>query len=85
MTALPSDEAIRARAEQLDLLAPGADLSPAVRRQVARILMDEANKPAPPPAGPILLSRVNHDTAGGVIRVDVLFIPTPQKEPSNGD
>lgn len=81
MTALPTDTAIRARAEELGLLAPGADLPPAVRKRVARELMEQSQK-TPLPV-PDLLSRTTYPVAGGTIRVDVLFIPNP-KEPSDG-
>lgn len=82
MAALPTDEEIRARAEQLSLLEPGAALSPVVRRSVAKVLMDERNRPKPPPAAfePVLLSRVTQPTSGGMIRVDVLYIPNPPQE-----
>lgn len=82
MPSLPTDEEIRARAEELSLLEPGAVLSPAVRRTVAKVLQDERNAPALPPAAlePVLLSRVTQPAIGGVLRVDVIFIPNPPTE-----
>lgn len=81
MTALPTDAAIRTRAEELGLLEPGADLPSGVRKRVARELLQESQKP--PVAVPDLISRTNYPVAGGTIRVDVLFVPNP-KEPSDG-
>lgn len=82
MASLPTDDEIRARAEQLQLLEPGAALSPQIRRAVAKALLEEAQAPAPPPAAfePVLLSRITQPASGGMIRVDVLFIPTPAQE-----
>ena len=81
MASLPTDEEIRARAEQLALLEPGAALSPDVRRTVAKVLLDERNAPVLPPAAfePVLLSRLTQPASGGMIRIDVLFIPTPKE------
>jgi len=80
--ALPSDTEVRARAEQLRLIEPGADLPHDVRRTVAKLLLDEAQAPALPRAAfePVLLSRVTQPASGGMIRVDVLFIPNPPQE-----
>lgn len=82
MAALPTDEEIRARAEQLKLIEPGADLPHDVRRTVAKVLLDERNAPKPPPAAfePVLLSRVTQPASGGMIRVDVLYIPNPAEK-----
>ena len=80
---LPSDDQIRTRAEELKLIEPGADLPADVRRTVAKVLLDEAQAPPPPRAllEPVLLSRVTQPASGGMIRVDVLFIPTtPNQE-----
>lgn len=81
MATLPTDSEIRARAEQDSLLAPGADLTPSVRRTIAKVLLAERNRPAPAPAAPepILLSRTTHPALGGVLRVDVIFTPTVQE------
>lgn len=81
MVALPTDAEIRAHAEELGLLEPGADLPAGVRKRVAAQLFEA--RQAPPAPVPDLLSRFTHPVAGGTIRVDVLFIPNP-KEPSNG-
>lgn len=80
---IPTDDEIRARAEELKLIEPGADLPSDVRRTVAKVLLDEAQAPPPPRAllEPVLLSRVTQPASGGMIRVDVLFIPTtPNQE-----
>lgn len=86
MVSLPTDDEVRARAEELALLEPGADLAPDVRRRVAKQLLDERQAPKATPAGPelSLLSRATYPVDGGVIRVDVLFVPNPTKEPTNG-
>lgn len=80
--ALPSDSDIRARAEKDGLLEPGAELSHNVRRSVAKTLLAEQQKATTPP--PVvtaeLLSRTTQPALGGVIRVDVLFIPNPPQE-----
>lgn len=83
---LPTDEAIRARAEELKLIEPGADLPSDVRRTVAKVLLDEAQTPKPPAAAfePVLLSRVTQPAHGGMIRVDVLFIPNPATPTQEG-
>lgn len=83
MTALPTEAAIRARAEDQGLLEPGADLPHGVRKRVAAELLAEGQKPAAAVPDVSLLSRTTYPVADGVIRVDVLFIPNP-KEPSNG-
>lgn len=75
---LPSDERIRARAEELSLLAPGAALDPQTRARVASILLEEDRQPAVSETR--LLSRVEAPADGGTIRVDVTFIPTPKKK-----
>jgi len=82
VTSLPTDAAIRARAEELALLEPGAVLTSAVRRSVAKLLLEEAQAPETPKAAfePILLSRTTQPTSGGMLRVDVLFIPNPPQE-----
>jgi hypothetical protein len=82
VASIPTDDQIRARAEELKLLEPGADLSPQIRRTVAKVLLDEAQAPPPPRAAfePVLLSRVTQPSSGGMIRVDVLFIPNPPQE-----
>ena len=82
MPTLPTDEAIRDRAEQLGLLEPGAALPPAVRRSVARTLLEESQAPPPPKVSlePVLLSRTTQPASGGFLRVDVLFIPNPPQE-----
>lgn len=79
MAHLPTDAEVRARAEQLALIEPGADLPHDVRRTVAKLLLDEQQAPKPPAAAfePVLLSRVTQPAHGGMIRVDVLYIPTP--------
>lgn len=79
MTSLPSDAEVRARAEELKLIEPGADLPPAIRKHVAKALLEESQRPPVPPAAyePVLLSRVTQPASGGMVRVDVLFIPTP--------
>lgn len=80
---IPTDDEIRARAEELKLIEPGADLPSDVRRTVAKVLLAEAQAPPPPRAllEPVLLSRVTQPASGGMIRVDVLFIPTtPNQE-----
>lgn len=71
---LPTDEAIRARAEELQLLEPDAVLDPQTRARVAGILLEEARRPGDLPE-PRLLSRVEAPADGGTIRVDVTFIP----------
>lgn len=81
---LPTDDEIRARAEELQLIEPGADLPPAMRAQLAKQLLEEASRPQLAPAlqpDPVLLSRSTHPAPGGVLRVDVLFIPDPQPNP----
>lgn len=83
MTALPTDAAIRARAEESGILEPGADLPHGVRKRIAAELLAESQKPTAAVPDVSLLSRATHPVDGGVIRVDVLFIPNP-KEPSNG-
>lgn len=86
MPTLPSDAEIRARAEQLKLIEPGADLPHETRRTVAKLLLEEAQKPKPP-AGlfePVLLSRTTQPAAGGMLRVDVLFIPNPPTPDQEG-
>jgi hypothetical protein len=77
--ALPTDDQIRARAEELKLIEPGAALPHDLRRRVAKTLLEEAQQPPTPPAAyePVLLSRVTQPAAGGMLRVDVLFIPNP--------
>lgn len=84
MTSLPTDDEVRARAEELRLIEPGADLPHEVRRSVAKQLLDEAQKPDPPRAAfePVLLSRVTQPALGGMMRVDVLFVPNPPQEGS---
>ena len=89
MTSLPSDPEIRARAEELSLLEPGADLPHPVRKQVAKLLLDEraALAEAPPleaAASPVLLSRLTQAAIGGTLQVDVLFIPNPPEGPPHG-
>lgn len=83
MAAIPTDAEIRARAEEQGLLEPGADLPHGVRKHVAAELLAESQKPAAAVPDVSLLSRTTYPVDGGVIRVDVLFIPNP-KEPSNG-
>lgn len=79
MASLPTEAEIRAHAELHQLIEPGADLPPDVRRRVAKHLLAESQKPpAPKPAlEPVLLSRTTQPAHGGMLRVDVLFIPTP--------
>ncbi len=78
MPHLPSDEEIRARAEELKLIEPGADLPRDVRKRVAKVLLDEQKAPKPPAAPePILLSRTTQPALGGLLRVDVVFVPNP--------
>lgn len=85
MASLPTDAEVRARAEELSLIEPGADLTPDVRRRVAKQLLDERQAPKANQAGPeiSLLSRASYPVDGGTIRVDVLFVPNP-KEPTDG-
>lgn len=79
MPHLPTDDEVRARAEELKLIEPGADLPHDIRRTVAKQLLADARKPKPPAVPePLLLSRTTHAAAGGFLRVDVLFIATPQ-------
>lgn len=78
---LPTDPEIRARAEEMHLLEPGADLPSDVRRKVAALLLAEQQAPAsPPPDTGRLLSRFQYETGAGVIRVDVTLIPNPDPE-----
>jgi hypothetical protein len=87
VASLPSDEEVRARAEELGLLGPGVPvdiLDRDQRRALTKELLEERQKP--PTQNPLageLLSRTTTDVAGGKIRVDVIFIPT-QKEPDHG-
>jgi hypothetical protein len=78
VTSIPTDDEVRARAEELRLIEPGAALPHYVRRRVAKELLAAAQAPKPPAAAfePVLLSRITQPAAGGMIRVDVLFIPT---------
>lgn len=70
-----------ARARALHLLADDEPLTPAVRRQVAKLIFDEQSTPEAPEALPdiSLLSRATHPVDGGIIRIDVLFIPTTKE------
>ncbi len=82
MASLPTDEQIRARAEELQLIAPGAELPHDVKRTVAKSLLAEQQAPPAPlevPLEPVLLSRITQPASGGMLRVDVLFIPNPTK------
>lgn len=86
MTSLPSDEAVRARAEQDNLLAPGAELTHDVRRRVIRALLaEQAAPPASAETAPKLLSRSITDAPelGGRLQVDLILIPytEPRKAP----
>jgi hypothetical protein len=76
---LPTDEAIAARAVELKLVDPGAVVPPRVRQQVAAILHKE-NTPDPQAPAPELRSRQEFPVDGGVLRVDVVFIP--RKDPT---
>lgn len=78
---LPSEDEIRARAIQDGLLEAGADLDPATKRRVASVLFAEAKirREAPAPPSVQLLSRTTYPVPDGVIRVDVLFIPTEKE------
>ncbi len=87
MTSLPTDAEIRAQAEALGLIQPGADLPHEVRRSVAKGLLEQAQK-ADAPAGPrgILLSRSSVQAPGvdGILQIDVVFIPNEKETPANG-
>lgn len=74
---VPSDDEIRARAEQLGLLDTGAAVSalkPADRRRVARLISDE-HRPVPATSGNRLLSRFTYEVPAGTIVVDVVLQP----------
>lgn len=84
MSALPSEAEIRARAEELHILEPGAVLTYPIRRRATKSLVDERNAPKPAAGTEVeLVSRTSYPVDGGAIRVDVLFIPNP-KEPTHG-
>lgn len=76
---LPTEEAIAARAVELELADPGAVVSPRARQQVAAILAAEARK-APDAPAPELRSRQEFPVEGGTLRIDVVFIP--RKDPT---
>jgi len=84
---IPSDEAIRARAHELGLIAsPQAPLPNAVRRRVAKLISDEATASEQAPQAPPhqLLSRFTYETPAGLIQVDVLLFPHQKEGPTNG-
>lgn len=84
MTSLPSDAEIRAKAEALGLVQPGADLPHEVRRSVAKALLEATQTPPAPPApAGILLSRSSVQAPGvdGILQVDVIFIPNKKETP----
>lgn len=85
MTSLPSDDEIRARAEEQGLLAPGADLPHDLRRRVAAEILRDSQKPRTQEPAIALLSRFTYPVPGGTMRVDVTFIPAdPNKENTHG-
>jgi hypothetical protein len=84
VTSLPTDAEIRAKAEALGLIQPGADLPHEVRRAVAKGLLEETQQPEPPATPPgILLSRSSVQAPGvdGILQIDVIFIPNKKETP----
>lgn len=85
MASLPSDDQVRARAEELGLLDAGAALSHDVRKRTLKIMLEEAQKPAATAqTEAVLLSRQQYPHPDGTLRVDVILIPNPKKETPNG-
>lgn len=80
MASLPSEEEVRARGEELGLLAAGAPLDNRTRAAIINRILEERDAPAAAPAVQ-LVSRTEYPGEAGVIRVDVMFIPTATKGP----
>jgi hypothetical protein len=74
---LPSDEEILARAAELKLIGPGGSLTSRNRALVVKGIVEKRNAPTAPAVE--LRSRTEQPVDGGVLRVDVVFIPNQPK------
>jgi hypothetical protein len=82
---LPTDDEVRARAEERGLVPVGAPIDRRLRTRVAAELLDEQQKPkVSPRPDTVLLSRFTYETDAGTIRVDVTLTP-PKEGPSDGN
>lgn len=87
MAKLPSDEAVRARAEQLGLAGPGGEIDPRTHRSLMKDLLDEAQREEAAQAkvaaggSPALQSIASVDVTipdVGMLHLDITLTPTKE-------